>query len=121
MLDKSINVYYNVSVKIKKHSNKKEETTMTKKQEQLFDSYYRARRSGEKTELYQVYGRYSKAKQEALNYCKQLQARFNGYHGTIVSANSFIFTYAFLYWDADRKVECLCFITPSNDYKFALD
>ena len=94
---------------------------MTKKQFDLFNSYKYAINKGAKTELYQVYDRYSHKKQEALNYCKELQYRFNGYAGTIVGHSSHFFSYAFMYYDADTKRECLCYCTHANDYKFPVD
>lgn len=50
---------------------------MTKKQRALYDYYLYAWKKGPKTELYDVYGKYSKRKQEALNYCKGLRYRLN--------------------------------------------
>ena len=94
---------------------------MTKIQHMMFDSYYHAMMKGAKTELYQVYGSYSDAKEKAMKYCKELQDRLGGYSGTIVGASSHFFSYAFRYWDADRKKECLCYCTHANDYKFAID
>lgn len=94
---------------------------MTKKQMGLFNNYCYAMKKGAKTELYQVYGRYSNAKQKALDYCKELQYRLHGYSGTIVSVSSHFFTYAFRYYDVDIKKECLCYCTHVNDYKFVLE
>ncbi|MBO6272780.1 hypothetical protein J6O48_08385 [bacterium] len=94
---------------------------MTKKQTGLFNSYYHAYMNGAKTELYQVYGNYSRAKQAALDYCKVLQNRFGGYNATIVGHSSHFFSYAFLYYDADIKKECLCYCTHANDYKFPIE
>lgn len=94
---------------------------MTKKQMAMFNSYEYALNKGVKTELYQVYGKYSYNKQRALDYCKELRYRLNGYNATIVSASCHFFTYAFRYYDADIKKECLCYCTHANDYKFAIE
>lgn len=94
---------------------------MTKKQMGMFNRYYHATMRGAKTELWQVYDSYSSAKQKAMDYCKQLQYRLNGYAGTIVGASSHFFSYAFRYYDADLKKECLCYCTHANDYKFVID
>ena len=92
---------------------------MTKKQEQLFNNYARALRN-RKTELHEVYGKFSAEKAKAMEFCKNLQYRLNGYDATIVSANSFIFTYAFTYYDELLKSVMLCYITPDNTYQFKI-
>ena len=94
---------------------------MTKKQQGLYNHYLYALKRGAKTELYQVYNNYSNKKQCALNYCKELQYRLNGYNATIVGHSCHFFSYAFLYYDADTKHECLCYCTQANDYKFPID
>lgn len=94
---------------------------MTKKQLGLFRSYHAAYMRGAKTELGQVYGSYSYAKEKAMKYCRELQERLGGYHATIVGHSCHFFSYAFLYWDADTKRECLCYCTQANDYKFPID
>lgn len=94
---------------------------MTKKQTQLFNAYYHAYARGAKTDLFQVYGRFSSNKQKAMDYCKELQYRLGGYNATIVGHSSHFFSYAFFYWDGDLKKECLCYCTHANDYKFPID
>lgn len=94
---------------------------MTKKQTGMFNSYYHAYMRGAKTELWQVYGTCSYAKQRAMQYCRELQDRLGGYSATIVGHSSHFFSYAFRYWDADTKRECLCYCTHANDYKFPID
>ena len=94
---------------------------MTKKQKQMVNSYAWAIKNGAKTELYQVYNSYSNRKQEAMNYCKELQSRLGGYGATIVGASSHFFSYAFKYFDADLKKECMCYCTHANDYKFVIE
>ena len=94
---------------------------MTKKQKEMYESYKRAFNRGPKTELREVYGNYSHAKQEALDYCKSLQSRLNGYDGTIVGHSAHFFSYAFKYADFNTGNMCLCYCTHANDYKFAID
>lgn len=98
---------------------------MTKKQEEMYESYKRAFERGPKKELYEVYENYSYKKQKALDYCKGVQAKLNGYNATIVSHNSYMFTYAFEYIDYElgslNKVRWLCYITPSNNYVFNIE
>lgn len=93
---------------------------MIKKQEIMLSNYRHMLKYGY-TDLYQVYGCFSAAKQKALDYCKGLQRRLGGHDGIIVSWNTFQFTYAFQYTDNDTGHECLCYCTKCNDYKFAIE
>lgn len=88
---------------------------MTKAQAALYSTYQQATT----TDLSQVYGRYSYAKEQAMHYCHRLQAELNGYDGRICSANTFQFSYAFRYTDVDGQ-ECLCYITKAHDRRFPL-
>ena len=94
---------------------------MTKKQRGMYESYKRALNRGPKTELYQVYGNYSNAKQKAIDYCKELEHRLGGYNGTIVGHSAHFFSYAFEYVDYDLGKKCLCYCTHANDYKFSIE
>ena len=94
---------------------------MTKKQQAMVNSYkYSLERHGQRTELAQVYGKFSQAKQNGLDYCKSLQKKLNGHNGTIVSNNCFQFTYAFEYEDVETGVCMMCYCTANNDYMFEL-
>lgn len=87
---------------------------MTKENKQIIDSYNRATAS----ELWEVYGRFSHAKQNAMDYCKRKQYEHHGHAGRILSANTFIFTYCFR---VDNENESyLYYITPSREKKIAL-
>ena len=86
---------------------------MTKAQAALFGTYKRATA----TDLWQVYGRYSRAKAEAMARCRQLQYELGGFDGRICSANSFNFSYAFLYENCDGDI-CLCYITKEHVRRF---
>lgn len=95
---------------------------MTKKQQAMVNSYkYSLERYGQRTELWQVYGKFSQRKQNALDDCKSLQNRLDGYNGTIVSHSDHFFTYAFKYADYNTGKTCLCYCTHANDYKFPID
>lgn len=92
---------------------------MTKKQEAMLQAYLRADEKA--TDLWRVYGTFSKKKAEAMEYCKELQYRLNGYGGRITSANSYHFSYAFKYPDYDTGKMCLCYCTAAHDYKFPIE
>lgn len=94
---------------------------MTKKQRGMYEAYRKAFIRGPKTELYQVYGNYSHKKQEALDYCKDLQAKLGGYNGTIVGHSAHFFSYAFVYVDYDSMEMCMCYCTHANNYKFSIE
>ena len=64
-------------------------------------------------ELYHAYNSYSYAKQEAFNRCREIQYKYNGYNGKILTCNSFVFTYAFEYRD-ENDTPKLCYITPTK-------
>lgn len=88
---------------------------MTKKEQAMYTNYLYA---DNYSELWQVYGSYSHAKSYAMDYCKNLQHKKEGYNPKIVSHNSFIFTYAFEYEENGDKY--LMYITPSYDYNFKI-
>ena len=88
---------------------------MTRAQGRMYDNY----RHATATELYHVYGTFSKAKADAFDYCRKLQQKLDGTGGRICSANSFQFTYAFEYKDEAGDI-CLCYITKEHDYMFPI-
>ena len=65
--------------------------------------------------LSDVYGRFSRAKENAYNYCRSRECEFHSYDGVITSYNTCIFTYAFSGLDENGK-RWLIYITPSHDY-----
>ena len=88
---------------------------MTKENQNIINSYNRSTAS----ELWEVYGRYSHAKQNAMDYCKRVQYEQGGHAGRILSANTFIFTYCFR---VDTETESyLYYITPSREKKIVLE
>ena len=93
---------------------------MNKKQQGLLNHYeYSFNRYGNRG-LYNVYGSCSQAKRNAFDYCRNLQYEKNGYNGTIVSANGWMFTYGFKYTD-EAGNEHLMYITKDHDYDFVID
>lgn len=65
------------------------------------------------TELWHVYGRFSQAKVNAMEYCKSLMEKHNGYGLRIVSHNLNVFTVGFL-GEIDGK-EAFFYITRDYD------
>lgn len=88
---------------------------MTKAQEMMWSNY----KNASATDLWQVYGRHSQAKDEAMAYCRGLQYKMGGHDGRICSANTYQFSYAFQYEDEAGDV-CLCYITRDNVRKFCI-
>ena len=67
-------------------------TVMT--QAQAKDLYNRFLRSNT-TSLYEAYERPSRAKENAYEYCRDLERRFNSWDGVITGYNTCTFSYAF--------------------------
>lgn len=65
--------------------------------------------------LADVYGRYSRAKEEAFNYCRRLMAEYDGEDLRILSANTFIFTACFQFMNKETGEAMLMYITPSKN------
>ena len=86
---------------------------MTSKEKSMYNNYLYADYC---SELWEVYGSFSHAKVNAMEYCKRLQREKNGYGAKIVSHNTFMFTYAFKYDKDDHTY--MMYITPSYDYDF---
>ena len=62
--------------------------------------------------LYDVYGRYSYAKEKAFKQCELDRLENNGYCARIISYNTFIFTYGYLYTKGNELH--YVYITPSK-------
>lgn len=67
------------------------------------------------TELYHVYGNYSRAKAEAFEYCKRLMAEHDGSDLRILSHNAFMFTAAFQFMNQETGEAMIMYITPSKN------
>lgn len=70
-------------------------------------------------ELRDVYGRYSRAKENAYEYCRAREREFNSYTGVITGYNIFTFSYAFTGW-CDGK-EYFIYITKDHDYAIEIE
>lgn len=64
-------------------------------------------------ELYQVYGSYSQAKENAMNYCKEMMKKYEGYDLRIISHNSNVFSVGFIFKDDGKKI--FAYITRDYD------
>lgn len=64
--------------------------------------------------LDQVYGRYSQAKRNAIDYCYAREREFDSYDGVITGHNSMTFSYAFTGWCEGKLY--LIYITKCHDY-----
>ena len=82
------------------------------------ESQYRTYLKSTATELNHVYGRYSSAKESAMNYCKNRMNELNGYGMRILSANTFQFTVGFLYTDETTGKKMFDVETARNSYQW---
>lgn len=64
--------------------------------------------------LYNVYDRWSRAKDNAFEYCKNLQCKFDGLGGYICSHNTCMFTYGFVCMLEGKRY--LVYITKEHNY-----
>lgn len=70
-------------------------------------------------ELSDVYGSYSRAKENAYEYCRAREREFGSYNGVITTYCIMFFTYAFT--GVCEGKEWLIYITPSHDYAIELE
>lgn len=86
----------------------------TKRAVQMLRSYeyYLSRNNG--NSLYEIYSNFSENKYCALEYCKALMAKKQGWNPCFCGHNSMTFTYAFLFIENDKLY--LAYITKDNDY-----
>lgn len=83
---------------------------MNKTMRNAYEAYKRATAS----ELWEVYGSYSRAKENAIAYCKRLQYQLGGWGGRIISHNSMIFSYGFEFVNPETGAVAFAYIT--RDY-----
>lgn len=76
---------------------------------------YRLWKRSNDTELYHVYGKFSRAKINAMDRCKGLMHTYGGRGLRILSHNSFSFTVGFEFPHPETGVLCFAYITPSYD------
>lgn len=82
---------------------------MTKKQNSIYNRYC----NSSDYELRHVYGRWSDAKENAMEYCKAQMYKRHGYGLRIVSHNVNVFTVGFKF--DEGNTEMFMYITPSKD------
>lgn len=87
---------------------------MTRQQKQAISKINTWKNSTD-TQLSDVYGRHSTAKDEAFEYCKNLCRKLNGTRLRIVTHNLNVFTAGFQYADKDTGVLYYMHITPTCD------
>ena len=88
-------------------------TVMSPKSQQarrVWDSYMRS----DEVDLRDAYGRCSRAKENAYEYCRAREREFNSYDGVITGHNSSTFSYAFTGRYEGKKY--LIYITKDHDY-----
>jgi hypothetical protein len=69
-----------------------------------------------KTELEDVYGRYSAAKARAFEYCEMLCDSLDGYNLRITGHNTMTFTVGFIFNHPETGETCLAKITRDYNY-----
>ncbi len=65
--------------------------------------------------LYQVYGNYSHAKEQAMQYCEEMMHAYNGHGLSIISHNSMVFTVGFEFYDDETGALMFAYITKDYD------
>lgn len=65
-------------------------------------------------ELSDVYGRCSRAKENAFEYCRSREREFDSYNGVITGYNTCTFSYGFTGWCEGKKY--FVYITKDHDY-----
>ena len=63
--------------------------------------------------LRDVYGSYSRAKEEAWEYCKELMYKFSGYGLKVISYSRYLFTAGFMFEEDGKQM--FMYISPSRD------
>ena len=81
--------------------------------DRAYNIYSAFLRSSDST-LDDAYGRYSHAKANAYEYCRDRERECNSYDGVITGHNTCTFSYAFTCSDNGR--DYLVYITHANDY-----
>ena len=75
--------------------------------------HYDAYRKSYNYRLSDVYGSYSRAKEDAWEYCKELMDKFNGYGLKVITYSRDIFTAGFMF-EEDGKTMFM-YISPKRD------
>ena len=91
-----------------------QEVTRKSEREMMIQHYHQWQRSTD-TELYHVYGRFSRAKINAMDYCKELMHSLNGTDLRICSHNDHSFSVGFEFPIPATGELCFAYITKSYD------
>lgn len=86
---------------------------MTKKQQQML---WNVTHSSNES-LYDVYKTFSQDKYLACERCQREMDSLNGFNFRITSANTFLFSCGFLYYDDNKRLHCR-YYTGYNIYDF---
>lgn len=97
------------------HGHTYELVTAPAKREAFYDDFCRS----SDVELSDVYGRYSRAKENAYEYCRVREREFGSYNGVITSHNLMKFTYSFTGMCEGKQY--LIRITADHDYAIPLE
>ena len=89
-------------------------------QKRMAKSNIMAWRNSRYTDLRSAYGRYSKDKADAWDYCMKLCSEKNGEGLKVISANSWRFTAGFVYPDAETGELMFMYITKEYDQPVSL-
>ena len=76
--------------------------------------------NSEYSDLYSAYGRCSKKKRIAWQYCKDLCEKYGGKNLKIISHNSYKFTAGFVYADSRTGELMFMYISPSYNQSVSL-
>ena len=87
----------------------------TERAKRIYDAFC----SSSDYELYHVYGSFSRAKENAMDYCRARERECNSTDGVITSYCIMQFTYAFTCESEGKRY--LVYITKSHDYVIDLD
>lgn len=84
---------------------------MNKQMRTAYEAYRNARHS----ELWEVYGSYSRAKEQAMEYCLELMDNLNGWRGRIISHNIMVFSFGFEFINPETGDLSFAYITRDHD------
>ena len=86
---------------------------ITSRDRRLALSHYEDYRKSTDYSLRDVYGSYSRAKEEAWDYCKELMYKFAGYGLKVISHSRYLFTAGFMFEEDGKQM--FMYISPSRD------
>ena len=92
-----------------------ENITIKSKMNKTMQAAYERYEESTDTELWQVYGRYSHAKRNAMEYCRELCYKLDGHGLRIISHNTMCFSVGFEFTNPTNGAECFAYITRDNN------